>query len=234
MNHPNSTDDVAVVIGATGGIGSALLRRLQGTCGFGVVVGLSRTSTPALDLGDEASIAACADFISRHGTLRLVLVATGLLHRTGIQPEKSIRELNAASLTDMFAVNTIGPALVLKHFLPLLARDGRAVLAALSARVGSIGDNRLGGWYGYRASKAALNQFVRTAAVELHRRQRQAVCVALHPGTVATQLSSPFGKLGLEVQAPAVAAARLLRVIDGLGPADNGNFFDQHGLAVPW
>ena len=163
-----------------------------------------------------------------------MLVATGLLHRTGIQPEKSIRELNAASLTDMFAVNTIGPALVLKHFLPLLARDGRAVLAALSARVGSIGDNQLGGWYSYRASKAALNQMLHTAAVELRRSHRHAICVALHPGTVNTPLSAPFSKAGLEVQDPDLAAERLLNVIAGLTPEDSGRFFDHRGEPVLW
>jgi len=234
MNQPNSTDDVAVVIGATGGIGSALLRRLQGAGEFGTVIGLSRASTPPLDLGDEASIAACADFVSRQGKLRLVLVATGLLHRAGIQPEKSIRELNAAAMADMFAVNTLGPALVLKHFLPLLARDGRAVLAALSARVGSIGDNQLGGWYSYRASKAALNQMLHTAAVELRRSHRYAICVALHPGTVNTPLSAPFSKAGLEAQDPDLAAERLLNVIAGLTPEDSGRFFDHRGEPVLW
>jgi NAD(P)-dependent dehydrogenase (short-subunit alcohol dehydrogenase family) len=234
MNQPNSPDDVAVVIGATGGIGNALLRRLQGAGDFGTVIGLSRASTPALDLGDEASIAACADFASRQGKLRLVLVATGLLHRAGIQPEKSIRELKAAAMADMFAVNTLGPALVLKHFLPLLARDGRAVLAALSARVGSIGDNQLGGWYSYRASKAALNQMLHTAAVELRRSHRHAICVALHPGTVNTPLSAPFSKAGLEVQDPDLAAERLLNVIAGLTPEDSGRFFDHRGEPVLW
>lgn len=234
MIQPNSTDDVAVVVGATGGIGSVLLRRLQGAGEFGKVVGLSRASTPALDLGDEASIAACADFASRQGKLRLVLVATGLLHRAGIQPEKSIREVTAAAMAEMFAVNTIGPALVLKYFLPLLARDGRAVLAALSARVGSIGDNQLGGWYSYRASKAALNQLLHTAAVELRRSHRQAICVALHPGTVNTPLSAPFSKSGLEVQDPDLAAERLLGVIAGLKPEDSGRFFDHRGAPVPW
>jgi NAD(P)-dependent dehydrogenase (short-subunit alcohol dehydrogenase family) len=133
-----------------------------------------------------------------------------------------------------FAINAIGPALLMKHFLPLLPRSGRSVFATLSAKVGSIGDNHLGGWYSYRASKAALNQLVRTAAIELSRRQPQAICVALHPGTVATPLSSPFAKSGLQVQAPDLAAQRLLAVIDALTAEDSGGFFNHQGERLPW
>ena len=122
----------------------------------------------------------------------------------------------------------------MKHFLPLFPRSGRAVFATLSAKVGSIGDNHLGGWYSYRASKAALNQLVRTAAIELSRRQPHAICVALHPGTVATRLSSPFAKSGLEVQKPEVAAQRLLAVMDTLTVDDTGGFFNHHGERLPW
>ncbi len=133
-----------------------------------------------------------------------------------------------------FAVNTIGPALLIKHLLPLLPRAGKSVFATLSAKVGSIGDNHLGGWYSYRASKAALNQIVRTAAIELKRRQPEAVCVALHPGTVESPLSAPFGRSGLDVQSPATAAERLVGVIDTLTPASSGGFFDYRGTALPW
>lgn len=226
--------DLAVVIGAAGGIGGACVRALAGSERFAATVGLGRTSSPPLDLADEASIVGCAEFVARLGKPRLILVATGVLHSERMQPEKSLRQLDPALLAEAFAVNTIGPALVMKHFLPLLARDGKAAFATLSARVGSIGDNHLGGWYSYRASKAALNQLVRTAAVELKRRQREALCVALHPGTVATRLSAPFGKSGLDVQSPEVAAERLLGVIDRLSSADSGGFFDQHGECVPW
>ncbi len=149
-------------------------------------------------------------------------------------PEKSWRDLDPAHMARAFAVNAIGPALLMKHFLPLLPRQGRSVFATLSARVGSIGDNRLGGWYSYRASKAALNQFVRTAAIELGRRQPGAICVALHPGTVSTPLSAPFVKAGLDVQTPEEAAARLLDTIEGLGPGSSGGFFDHRGNPVPW
>lgn len=133
-----------------------------------------------------------------------------------------------------FALNAIGPALLMKHFLPLLPRAGKAVFVTLSAKVGSIGDNHLGGWYSYRASKAALNQLVRTAAIELHRVQPAAFCVALHPGTVASAPSAPFGKSGLEVRSPHDAAGLLLQVIDRLVPADSGGFFDYRGERLPW
>ena len=133
-----------------------------------------------------------------------------------------------------FALNAIGPAMIMKHVLPLLPRSGKAVFATLSARVGSIGDNRLGGWYSYRASKAALNQLVRTAAVELARRSPEALCIALHPGTVATSLSAPFSAAGLEVHTPAAAARHLLAVVDKLTPEANGGFFDWRGQPVPW
>ena len=172
--------------------------------------------------------------VAARGAIRLAIDATGFLHDEAQMPEKSLRELDACRLARSFALNAIGPALLMKHLLPALPREGRAVFATLSARVGSIGDNRLGGWYGYRASKAALNQFVRTAAVELARRSPAAICVALHPGTVATGLSAPFAAAGLDVQAPEVAAARLLAVIDRLTPAESGGFFDHRGEAVPW
>ncbi len=226
--------DLAVVIGASGAIGGALMQALQRTGCFANVVGFGRATTPALDLLDEASIAGCAAWLREMGAPRLVIVATGILHLQDIAPEKSMRQLDPVAMARLFSVNTIGPAIVMKHFLPLLPRDGKAVLAVLSARVGSIGDNHLGGWFSYRASKAAVNQLVRTAAVELGRRQRHAICVALHPGTVDSALSAPFSKTGLEVQSPSIAAARILAVIDQLAVADSGEFLDQHGKRVPW
>ena len=144
------------------------------------------------------------------------------------------QDAESRTLAQAFAINAIGPALLMKHFLPLLPRDRRALFATLSAKVGSIGDNRLGGWYAYRASKAALNQLVRTASVELRRSRPQAICVALHPGTVDTGLSAPFAKSGLQVQAPALAAQRLLTVLAGLKAEDSGEFFDYRGERLPW
>jgi NAD(P)-dependent dehydrogenase (short-subunit alcohol dehydrogenase family) len=196
---------------------------------------VSRSSRPGLDLLDEASIAACAQAVGElQLPLRLLLDATGTLHGDGFQPEKTWQQLDPAGMAQAFAINAIGPALLMKHFLPLLPREGKSVFATLSAKVGSIGDNRLGGWYSYRASKAALNQLVRTAAIELRRRQPQALCVALHPGTVATGLSAPFAKAGLDVRAPVDAAQRLLAVVDGLVASDSGGFFNHDGTPLPW
>lgn len=219
----------AVVIGATGGIGAALADLLERD---GTVIRLGRTTTPALDLLDEASIVAAAAAVGPGS--RLVIDATGFLHDDRFQPEKSLRQIDPAHLAYSFAINATGPALLMKHFLPLLARDGRAVFATLSARVGSISDNHLGGWYAYRASKAALNQLVRTAALELARTRKQAICVALHPGTVATGLSGPFAKAGLEVRTPAQSAARLLAVIAALTPEQTGLLFDHRGERIPF
>ena len=224
---------VAVVLGAGGGIGGALIDRLRSDGRFDSVIGFSRAGDTAFDLLDEPSVARSAACAAAAGDLRLVVDATGFLHDAQQGPEKTWAELDPAALARSFAINAIGPAIIMKHVLPLLPRAGRSVFATLSARVGSIADNRLGGWYGYRASKSALNQLVRTASIELRRRRPAAVCVALHPGTVATGLSSRFAKDGLEVQAPALAAERLLAVIAGLGPEQSGGFFDHRGDEVP-
>lgn len=223
----------AVVVGASGGLGRALLERLQADPRVGRVHGFSRRGPARLDLTDEASIAAAATAVEAP---RLVIVATGLLHGAGVAPEKRIAAIDAEGLARSFQVNAIGPALVLKHFGQRLPRDGKAVLAVISARVGSIADNRLGGWYGYRASKAALNQLMRTAAVELALRRRDAICVALHPGTVDTPLSKPFqtGVPARALFAPADAATRLLTVIDRLGPQDSGSFLAWDGQTIPF
>ena len=217
------------MIGAGGAIGTALAAALERS--GRPVRRLGRRSVPPLDLLDEASIAAAATVAG--GGLRLVVDATGFLHGGGMVPEKRLGQIDPAQLAHSFAINAIGPALLMKHFLPRLARDGRAVFATLSARVGSIADNRAGGWYGYRASKAALNQLVRTAAIELARTHREAVCVALHPGTVQSPLSAPFAKSGLDVQTPDLAAERMLAVLDGLTPEQSGLQVDYRGEVVP-
>ena len=224
----------ALVFGATGGVGTAFVGQLKASGTFAAVIDTSRRSTPAFDLTDEASIAAVVAAAATQAPLRLVIDATGFLHDELQGPEKSLRDLDAIKLARNFALNAIGPALIMKHVLPLLPGEGKAVFATLSARVGSIGDNQLGGWYGYRASKAALNQLMRTAAIETRRRRPNAICVSLHPGTVNTGLSSPFAKDGLDVQTPDQSAARLLQVIDGLQPSDNGCFFDHNGKPIPW
>ena len=224
---------IAVVIGANGDVGGQLVAALEGS-GYSRVLGLSRTSSPALDLTDEASIAEAAAYAASLGELRLVIVATGFLHNGQFSPEKSLKQLDPAHMALSFALNAIGPALALKHFLPLCPREGRFVFAALSARVGSIGDNHLGGWHSYRAAKSALNQYLRTAAIEIGRTRKEAIVAALHPGTVNTKLSSPFVKNGLDVREPDVAAADVLRVIEGLTPEHTGGFFDHKGERVAW
>lgn len=225
----------AIVIGASGGIGSALLERITGDARFTEVFALSRSGPIAIDLLDQASIAQAAGIIAQSGLpARLIIDATGALEGEGCVAEKSLRQLDATAMANAFAINAIGPALLLNYFHALMPRDGRSVFATLSARVGSIGDNKLGGWFSYRASKAALNQIVRTAAVELRRTRPQAVCVALHPGTVATRLSSKYANAAHDVQTPAVAAGRLLDVIDRLTPADSGGFFDHRGEVIEW
>jgi len=226
-------ESVAVVIGAGGGIGAALFDALRASGGYREVVAFSRASTPRFDITDEASVRDAAASLAPAVPL-LVIDATGFLHDAAHRPEKSWRELDPAQMARAFALNAIGPALLMKHFLPLLPAQGQSVFATLSARVGSIGDNRLGGWYSYRASKAALNQLVRTAAIELARSRPQAICVALHPGTVATSLSAPFAKAGLEVRDADTAARELLAVLARLTPANSGGFFDHKGHQVPW
>lgn len=226
---------IAVVFGANGGIGRALALRLAAQPDFSTVLGYSRSSAVALDLCEESSIEAVATDVSRCGVdVRLLIDATGVLEGAGCVAEKSWRQLDPAAMMRAFAVNAIGPALLMKHFLPMLPRAGRCMFATLSARVGSIGDNRLGGWYSYRSSKAALNQIVRTAAIELRRIRPEALCVAIHPGTVATPLSARFAKPGLEVQSPDTAAVRILTVLNTLTPQSSGDFFDQRGRPITW
>jgi len=232
LSFPNGS--VAVVFGANGGIGRAFVNQLREYDGLDDVFGFSRSSDPAIDLLSEATLRDAVAFSAAQGEVRLVLDATGFLHDMNQRPEKSWRELDPEQMARSFALNAIGPALIMKHALPQLPRDGKAIFATLSARVGSIGDNSLGGWYGYRASKAALNQFVRTASIELKRSKPEAICVALHPGTVNTRLSSPFSKRNLDVQSPNVAAKRLLAVIANLDVSHSGGFFDHHGETIPW
>ena len=234
-----STNALAVVIGSSGGLGTAMLAQLQGDPNYTQALGLSRSTEVSVDYLDESSIAkaaqSTASLCTRSGLeLRLLIVATGFLHGDAGQPERSFTNLNAAYLAQVFQINTLGPALVMKHFLPLLPKTGRCVAGFISAKVGSIGDNALGGWYGYRASKAALNQLVKTASIELARRNKDSICVSLHPGTVATALSEPFAKTGLNVRPASEAATDLLAVLAGLNPADTGGLIDYQGQKLPF
>lgn len=217
----------ALVIGHTGGIGAALAAAL--TARGVAVTGLSRAE--GLDVTDEASVAMA--LAGLEPGFDLVFVATGALEIEGRGPEKSLRSLDPTALAAQFALNATGPMLVLKHALRLMPRDRASHFAALSARVGSIGDNALGGWYSYRAAKAALNQLIHTAAIEVARTHPKACLLALHPGTVDTRLTASHRGTHPAVP-PSEAAVALLQVLAAHGPADSGRFVDSKGLAIPW
>lgn len=235
----------AMIFGSSGGVGGALVAALSEDprCGA-IYAGSRRSSTTTagavrpftFDLADERTIADAAAFAGDSGPLDLVMIATGALHANAVAPEKTYRALEAASLAHVFAVNAIGPALIAKHVLPLMAKGRKAVFIALSARVGSIEDNRLGGWHAYRMSKAALNMLIRTVSIEMATRNRDAIVAALHPGTVDTALSAPFqrGVAPEKLFTPAYSASRLLRVVDELSPADSGGFFSFDGAPIPF
>ena len=232
----------ALVIGASGGIGAALVTELLQDTSFDTVFAGSRAFDRTgegklrrlkIDVTDEASLVQAAHELT--GPIRLVIVATGLLHGPAFRPEKSLKAVESSALLESFKVNAIGPALVAKHMLPLMAASGRNVFAALSARVGSIGDNRSGGWHAYRASKAALNMIIRNIAIETSRRAPETLCIGLHPGTVDTGLSKPFqanvppGRMFT----PGYAATCLLNVIDTASASDSGNVLAWDGQTVP-
>jgi len=231
------------IIGASGGIGNEFARQLSADGRIGQVHAISRTAvgfvgekvkSHTLDLDDEETIRHAALATASAAPLDAVIVATGFLHNGQTQPEKSIAEIEPMTMLDVMRINAVGPALIAKHFLPLMRRDAKSVFAALSARVGSIGDNHLGGWASYRASKAALNMLLKTASIEQARRFPQSVVVGIHPGTVDTNLSRPFQRRVPEGKlfTPAYSVSRLLRVIDQLTPGDSGNCFAWDGQVI--
>ncbi|CEL29540.1 SDR family NAD(P)-dependent oxidoreductase [Pseudomonas fluorescens] len=221
----------ALVIGASGTLGTAFCEQLEQDPRCAGVRALGRHTIPELDLERPETIASAATELATEAPYQLIVHAAGLLHREGIKPEKSLSAIEPEALQAVFQVNALGPAMVLRHFLPLL--DPMGAMAMLSAKVGSIGDNRLGGWYAYRASKAALNMLIKTAAIELARTRPQSRLLSLHPGTVVSGLSQPFR--GASSARPAdVAAAQLLTLIDQLTPADSGHFFAYDGERLPW
>lgn len=222
----------ALVIGASGAIGSALLQQLQNDPRCALALGVSRQSSPGLDLLSEASIAACAQAVAGQGPFHLLLDATGALTVNGRGPEKRLDELDAPHLLAALQLNAVGPALLLKHFAPMLATGQRVIWGKLSARVGSIEDNRKGGWYGYRAAKAALNMLLQTGTIELARRRPLAVVAALQPGTVQSALSQPF--VGDDAMRTEEAAQRLLTVLDALQPTGRAQFMDHLGQNISW
>lgn len=221
----------AVVAGSTGGIGAAFVDLLKADENCAEVIEFSRSSWPAINFDDEATIKNAAETIE--GDVNLFIDATGFLADEIIKPEKSLKTLDAQNMIRLFQLNAMGPALLMKHFTPLMPRKERSIFATLSARVGSIGDNSLGGWHSYRASKSALNMFLKCTAIELARNKPQNICVALHPGTVETSLSDPFAS-DRERFTPEYSAAQMLEVLDGLSPAQTGTFWDYKGDAIEW
>ncbi|CAI8226653.1 MAG: C-factor [Alphaproteobacteria bacterium] len=225
------SDFRALIFGARGGLGAAFVDALEQRC---QVTGMTRAD---IDICDEAALAALADREKAHGPLHLIINATGLLHDAAadIRPEKALQQITAAVMAEVLAVNTIGPALIAKYFLPLLAREEKAVMAHLSARVGSISDNRMGGWTSYRAAKAAQNMVVKNAAIETARRDKQKIIIGLHPGTVDSDLSAPFqaNVAADKLFTPMQSVDYLLHVIDGLAPQDSGKVFAWDGQEVP-
>jgi NAD(P)-dependent dehydrogenase (short-subunit alcohol dehydrogenase family) len=224
----------AMIFGARGGIGAALADALEQDPNYAQVIRLHRESNPLFDIMDEASIAAAAAALAgTYPPISMVIVATGVLHSIQKGPEKSLRELDPDWMMENFRINAVGPALVAKHFLPIMAKQGPICFAALSARVGSISDNRLGGWHSYRASKSALNMFIRNIAIEWQRKNPQSIVVGLHPGTVETALSAPFkGNPAHERFTPARAAGDMLNVLHGLKPEQSGQIFAYDGSLI--
>ncbi len=217
----------ALVLGATGGIGQAIVAELEDR---GVAVtGLSRRD--GLDVTDPAAVDRVLNALD--GPFDLIFVAIGVLAGPDGAPEKALCAVSAQAMQDVFAVNAVGPALILRHAARLLRKDRRGVIGVLSARVGSIGDNQIGGWYSYRASKAALNQIVHGAAIELGRSHKQSVCVALHPGTVETPFTANYAGRHKTTSAPK-AAANLITVLNDLTPDNTGGFFDYAGKEIVW
>ncbi|MEM7300562.1 MAG: SDR family NAD(P)-dependent oxidoreductase [Pseudomonadota bacterium] len=222
-----------IVIGAGGAIGSAFVAALEADPKCQVVSAVGRSTDPAIDFDQPDTIEDAASQLQPQAPFDLIIDATGLLHEGATQPEKSLRHLEADNLERLFRINTVGPALLLRHFTPLLPRKERGVFASLSARVGSIGDNRLGGWYGYRASKAALNMMIKSASIELSRSRPHSVCLALHPGTVISPLSDPFSG-DRDRFTPQECAENLLSVIDMSGPEKTGQFLAYDGSTIDW
>jgi len=229
-------ENIALVIGGTGSIGSAVIKELKNR-NFTNVISLNRSSNPPLDLLDESSIKKAADFIKgQQKSLCLLFDATGILHNEdqNQMPEKTYKNIDLTFMKKNFEINVMGPALIMKHFLPLLDTDQKSIFATLSAKVGSISDNRYGGWYSYRASKAALNQMIKTASIELKMKNKNAVCVAIHPGTVTSKLSKPFQKDNLKIQSNVESAKNIMQVMTNLKMNDSGLFFDWSGDIINW
>lgn len=222
----------ALVIGSSGTIGSAFMELLQNNPSCSMVVGISRQSAPSIDYQIPKSIELAAKALASEAPFQLIINTIGVLHSADWMPEKKLDDLNADQLSELMKMNAIGPALTIRHFSKLLDSQ-HSIMATLSAKVGSIEDNRLGGWYSYRASKAALNMLIKTAAIEFGRIKPNAALVALHPGTVNSRLSKPFK--GEQIGRPALdAVSDLFKVIESIEKQDSGRFLSYSGEKLPW
>lgn len=231
------------VIGASGALGGEFVRQLAVNESTGSIYAFSRSKTIflsdkirsfSIDIEDEDSIKSASAVASQDARIDMVIIATGMLHDDRIKPEKSLRDLSAEKFQKIFSINTVGPALIAKYFLPLLNKERRSIFTAISARVSSISDNRLGGWYSYRASKSALNMVLKNASIETNRSNKNAVIIGLHPGTVDSGLSKPFqaGVSDDKLFTPKYSVQKMLEVLDGVKPADSGSLFDFNGVKV--
>jgi NAD(P)-dependent dehydrogenase (short-subunit alcohol dehydrogenase family) len=221
-----------LIIGSSGAIGSAFVELLNKDERCASITKLSRNEAISMDLNHPESIAMAAQAAKEHGPFHLILVCTGILHGEDLKPEKKLSDLTEENLQQVFQVNTFGPALIMRHFYDLLSKE-RSIFGFISAKVGSIEDNRLGGWYSYRSSKAALNMILKTGAIEIARTRPLAAVVALHPGTVNSNLSAPFG--GAEKgQSPLDAAAKMLTSLDQVPSSNQATFLSYDGTTLPW
>ena len=229
------------IIGASGGIGSTISRQIRAMERENTIIEIVRQKAKKnqfeMDMLDEHSVAQCAEEIKKqYGSLDVVLNTTGLLHTSNNSPERTYREINLDYLQEIFQVNTFIPFLVCKYFAPLLTKESASIIAFMSARLGSMSDNRLGGWYSYRSSKTALNMLIKTLSIELSYSNKNAICVGLHPGTVDTQLSSPFTQKikNSRVFTKEEAAEYLIKALNNIDHNDTGNIIDWRGETVPY
>ena len=228
------------IIGASGGIGSTISKQIRALDRENTIIEIvrhkSRKNQFEMDMLDEHSVAKCAEEIrNKYGSLDVVLNTTGLLHTKNYSPERTFREINLDYLQEVFQVNTYIPFLVSKYFAPMLTKESASIIAFMSARLGSISDNKLGGWYSYRSSKTALNMLIKTLSIELSFSNKSAICVGLHPGTVDTQLSKPFTQKikNKKVFTKEEAAEYLIKALNNIDHNDTGNIIDWRGEAVP-
>jgi len=215
-------------------VGNAIANEIE-NLGFKDVLKVGTNTTPSIDFNNENTILKTIEFVKNiNKPISILFDATGILHHDNSMPEKTLKKIDIDFAKKNFLINAIGPALLIKHFVPLLDNEDKAVFATLSAKVGSISDNGYGGWYSYRASKSALNQFIKTASIETKVKNKKAIIVALHPGTVKSKLSEPFQKINLKIQNPEESAKNLIKVINTLDYDQTGKFLNWDGSEIPW